>query len=309
MLRYSMLEECRKAMESLKTLRRRIRSIESTRKITRAMEMVSAAKLRKTEHAWYHAQPYYEQLRHMILRLVFGNMPEGALGVEHPFLKIPQDGICCLVIISSDRGLCGSFNTNLIHRAEDFFKRHKSKDIVLYCIGRRAYSYFHQKDYHIVGSVLNLAATVDSETVEKIAGDLENFFLHRNIDEIHLLYSRFVTRIHQYPMIEQILPMTPKTIIEPGTMEGAGDATESIIEPDRASLVDRLLSAYIRAKIRVRLLEAFASEHSARMITMTNATRNCIDLIEQLTLKTNKARQAAITRELLDIVSGGETFR
>lgn len=271
--------------------------------------MVSAAKLRKTEHTWYHTRPYYEQIRHMIMRLVFAGKEGEELEIEHPYLKTTKNGVTCLVIISSDRGLCGSFNTNIIHRAEDFLRRRRGENIVLYCIGRRAYSHFHRYNYRIIGSVLHLAANIDYETIDTITDALEKSFLEGAVTETHFLYSRFISRGHQYPLVEQILPITTKNITEPETMEAFGEAEESIIEPDLASLVGSLLPTYIRAKIRIRLLEAFTSEHSARMITMTNATRNCIELEQQLTLKMNKARQSAITKELLDIVGGAETFR
>ncbi|MCD6384822.1 ATP synthase F1 subunit gamma [Candidatus Sumerlaeota bacterium] len=298
-------------IESLKVLRRRIRSIRNTGQITRAMEMVSAAKLRRTEQAWESAKPFYTYLRRLMIHLLFKEKEhDGRTSLQHPFLESRNEGVVCLVVITSDRGLCGAFNTNVLHRAEDFIQHRLGKrEVVIYCIGRRGYNYLRRHRVNIIGTVLDTAARFEPEIAEKISAELQDFYLRGEISEIHLLYSRFVSRMHQYPYVERLIPLSRALIKDEEDTREPLSPIDYIIEPDMQTLVNELLPAFLRAKISISLLEAFTSEHSARMIAMTNATRNCAELLDELTLKMNKARQSSITRELLDIVGGSEAFR
>lgn len=297
--------------ESLKILRRRIRSIRNTAQITRAMEMVSAAKLRRAELAWESAKPYYTYLRRLVSHLIFNKEEVDEQPIfHHPFLQEQDSGTVCLVVITSDRGLCGAFNSNVLHRAEDFIQHRLGKiDVWVYCIGRRGFGYFRRRGVNIIGKVLDTGASYDPEIAKTIADELQHLYLSGKVSEIHLLYSRFVSRMHHYPYVEKLIPLSQKLLKDEQDKSESLPRIDYIIEPDIQTLVDELLPAFFRAKISISLLEAFTSEHSARMIAMTNATRNCADLLDELTLKMNKARQASITRELLDIVGGAEAFR
>ncbi len=298
-------------VEDLKKLRRRIRSLRNTQKITRAMEMVSAAKFRRTEESWNSAKLYYLYLRRIIVRLLANRDKFARVVIEHPFLQSnDEQSPDCLVLITSDRGLCGAFNTNLIQYAEEFLhKQSAQKKVVLYLIGRRGYNHFRRQNAEIIGTALDLAARFNLEIVEKIATDLETLFLQKKINTIYLLFSRYISRTTNRPIIETLLPINPEMLAEEEKLTEAEARLDYIIEPDIAGVIAELLPAYLRSKLAQTLLEAFTSEHSARMLAMTNATRNCGELLDELTLKMNKARQAAITRELLDIVSGAEALR
>ncbi|MCX7766530.1 MAG: ATP synthase F1 subunit gamma [Candidatus Sumerlaeia bacterium] len=298
-------------VEDLKKLRRRIRSLRNTQKITRALEMVSASKFRRAEESWNSAKPYYLFLRRIIARLLANREKFQRFVIEHPFFQSnDEQSPDCLVLITSDRGLCGAFNSNLIQYADEFLhKQSPEKKIVIYAIGRRGFNHFRRQGAEIIGTALELAARFELETVEKIATELETLFLQKKINTIYLLFSRFISRTTNRPVIETLLPINPEILVKEEDLSEAETRLDYIIEPNIMGLIVELLPAYVRSRVAQTLLEAFTAEHSARMLAMTNATRNCGELLDELTLKMNKARQSAITRELLDIISGAEALR
>ncbi len=295
-------------MESLKGLRRRIRSIQNTHQITGAMEMVSAAKLRRTEHAWHSAKPYADMMRDLLFRMLFVEKEAEEFEYLHPFTTRREGGKTCLVIIASDRGFCAAFNANIFSRANDFIERRKQhKDIVLYCIGRRAVRYFSRREYPLVGSVPGFSVMDEYNVAGRIADNITSLYREEDVNEVYILFTRFISRIHHYPHVEKILPLTRKTL-SPPKAESTIRPFYPILEPDMETILDRLLPAYLHSYIYIMLLESLTSEHTTRMIAMSNATRNSESLVDDLTLRLNKARQNSITRELLDIVGGSETF-
>jgi F-type H+-transporting ATPase subunit gamma len=294
-------------MQSLQTLRRRIRSIKSTGQITNAMEMVAASKLRRAEQTWNNSLTYFRELRRVMVQMLFsGSNPEEVAAYKSPYLQSNGSGKDCLVVVSSDRGLCGGYNTNIERRAEDFINRQDmDRNIVLYCIGQRCVNYFSRRSYSIIGRRVDISSPMPDFFIgEDIISEMESLYLSGKISSLHLLFGRYISRIHQYPHIDKILPLSDDLLEAAEFRGGSFVPAQYIIEPDFKTLMDKIIPTYVHTVFNVRLLESLTAEHSARMVSMTNATRNCEGMIQELTLQLNKARQASITRELLDIVGG-----
>ena len=290
------------AVETLKKLRRRIRSIRNTMQITRAMEMVSAAKLRRVQNSLLSAKPYFSKIKEFLINLAHSDK-----ALQHKCFQIRSEGPILLVLITADRGLCGSFNTNLIHTAKEFIKSKSPTPIQIFCIGRKGFDYFKKQDIEIVGSVTNLGGKLDLMRIQE-AGKLifENFFI-ANVREIYLIFTHYVSAMGNKPIIELFLPLDPN-IFKIDEREKK-QRVDYILEPTSEIVFESLIPKYLQSKIYITLAESFTSEYSARMITMRNATKNCEELVDTLTLKMNKARQSTITRELIDIVGGAESLR
>ena len=290
-------------MPSLKAIRRRIRTVDSTKQITRAMKTVSASKMRRSLERMEAAKPYAGKLREIVTRLV------AAVGgsVKHPFLETREDvGRILLLIVTADRGLCGAFNTTLIRAAEEFI-RGSSIPVDLICIGKKGRDYFRRhSDCEIVAEYPDLRGNLDLATINEITQLAVNRFLAGEADEVKLLFNSYINAITYRPKVDPFLPIDPSQL---HAGDGPAADREYIFEPDTASVFAEILPKQILSQVYLRLAEAFTAEHSARMIAMTNANDNCEDLLKTLTLDMNKARQAAITKELLEIVSGAEALK
>ncbi len=285
-------------MASLKTIRKRIASVKNTQQITKAMKMVAAAKLRRAQEAAQAARPYAEKLAEL-LQAVAARAGE----VEHPLLARREvERTIDLLVISSDRGLCGGYNANLIRAAETFIRGHADATIRVTAIGNKGFGYFRKRPVGVAEQHTHLPAGPDHALALQLAGRVARDFAAGTTDGVYLVYSRFRSAISQVPTVEQILPVTAAPTADAGT----GDY---IYEPDAATLLDRLLRQYITTVIDRAFLESIASEHGARMTAMENATVNASDMIDRLTLDMNRARQAAITTELMEIVSGAEALK
>jgi F-type H+-transporting ATPase subunit gamma len=284
-------------MPSLKALRKRISTVKSTQQITRAMKMVAAAKLRRAQEAAERARPYATKMQEMFGAVVAG-VEEGA----HPLLARRDEKRIDLVIVTSDRGLCGGYNTNLIRLAETFLREHADKQVSLTLVGRKSSDYFKRRELTILGTHLGVMGHPVVETARSLAQALTTRFAEGETDAVYLLYSRFRSAISQIPTVTPVLPVATPA-------EGAEPAVEYIFEPKRPELLALLLPRYIEALLMQALLESIASEHGARMTAMDNATRNASDMMERLTLQMNRARQATITTELMEIVSGAEALK
>lgn len=291
------------AVESLKTLRRRVRTVRNIKQITRAMEMVSAAKLRRAQTTLLAARPYARKLQELL-----ANVAAGSSLAANPLFRERAGRRRILVVFTADRGLAGSFNVNLARAAEEFMESDPAAQWRLLCVGRRGRDHFAHRGAEIVETVTGLGGQADSAQATRLAARLRELFLVGEVDTIHLLYARFVSTVVNHPLAVQFLPMTPDALQAEGA-PAAGAPVDYIVEPSPQAVFDQLLPRYLSSRIYITMAEQAASEHSARMVAMNNATKNCTDLGDQLTLKLNKARQGSITKELLDIVGGAEALQ
>ena len=286
-------------MSTLRDIRRRIRSVRSTQQITKAMEMVAAAKLRKAQARAERARRYAEKMD-----LILANLSRAVQGQTppHPCFAVRPVRRTTLVLITADRGLCGSFNANLIRRANLFLRDYTPANVELVIIGKRGYNWFRHHAFPIVAQHLDFGGNMDFTRARRIATDLEQRFAGEQTDAVFLLGARFKTTARCEITLTPFLPIAgePKPGIAP---------TDYIFEPAPEAIFSSLTPRYLATVIRTVLAESFASEHAARMLAMGVATKSAGEMIDTLTLQYNKARQAAITRELIDIVGGAEALR
>jgi F-type H+-transporting ATPase subunit gamma len=294
------------AVESLKTLRRRVRSIKNIKQITRAMEMVSDSKLRRAQATLLAGRPYAAKLREMLANLASG----GELR-EHPLFARREGPRKILVLFTSDRGLAGSFNNNIIKQAEERLKSEPQTQWQLFCVGRKGRDYFARRRWPILDSVVGQRGQPDVAVARRIATTLIERFLANQCDSVTLLYSAYVSSVFYRTTFLQYLPIDPKSFEAPAG--GAGPAARTrldyLFDPSAEAVFEALLPRLLASQTYITMAEVATSEHSARMIAMNNATKNCLEMGDALTLKMNKARQAAITKELLDIVGGANALK
>jgi len=289
-------------MANLKAIRKRIASVKSTQQITRAMRMVAAAKLRKAQDRIVAAKPYAEKMEEMA-----GNLAIRAGEIKHPLLET-RDEVkrVLLVSFSSDRGLCGAFNNNLIKAAEKFTKevRDSGQEATLICVGTKSFDYFKKRKYEIREKYLNIGSENDFDTAQVIARDVISAYTEKEFDRVAILFSEFYSPMRQTPVLKELFPIS--TGADQEEEPAGGLLAEYIFEPPAADLLEKLLPKFVEVQIYRGILDNLASEHGARMTAMENATSNADDMIKDLTLTFNKARQESITRELMDIVGGAE---
>lgn len=288
-------------MPSLKQIKRRITSIKSTQQITRAMKMVAAAKLRRAQDNIIKARPYSHKLREVI-RDLSGRIDRSL----HPLLAVREPEEIGVIVVSADRGFCGSFNTNIIKAAVREVENLQEIDptIQMVTIGRKASDYFKKRDYTVLQAHNNLFQDLHFSVAASIGEQIIDFYTGEKLDRIYVVYNEFKSAIQQNIIVEQLLPIIPDEA-ESETASGI----EDLYEPDALAVLSGVLPLYINNQMWRIFLESNAAEHGARMTAMENATKNAGELIDSLTLQYNKARQAAITKELLDIVSGAEGMK
>ena len=286
-------------MATLRDILKRIRSVKSTRQITKAMKMVAAARLRKAQLQAEQMRPYAEQMSSMLSSLSAAATEK----LTHPYFEKREVQKETLVLMTSDRGLCGAFNSNLIRRAENWLKEHDRDQVELVCVGRRGHLYFRRRQWDIAKAYNDFNAKLDFPLVRDLVGFLTNRFTAGETDRIHLLYTKFYSISRMKITMEQYL-----NIERPETEEGASVGAY-IFEPDPDAIFSELLPRYALVRCQAALADSFASEHATRMMAMTMATNNAGEMIDHLTLQYNKARQAAITKELLEVVSGAEALK
>jgi len=292
-------------MATLRDILRKIGAVRKTREITRAMNMVAAAKLRGAQTRMEGFEPYARKFSEVLGNLAMRIEPD-----VHPLL-IKRDAVARteLLHFTGDRGLCGSFNMNLITAAEKWTKELQGKGIScsLTTVGKKGRDYFRKRNFHLVNSHINLYGNVDISFVNQMTAGFINRYLSGEVDEVYLMFSRFVGMAKQLPTLVKLIPIEPPKA--EGGDETSGSATEYLCEPDPEGLLVELLPKHISVQIYNGFLQNETSEHAARMAAMDNASKNCNDIIESLTLVYNKARQAAITAELMDIVGGAEALK
>jgi F-type H+-transporting ATPase subunit gamma len=288
-------------MANLKVIRRRIHSVQNTQKITRAMKMVSAAKLRRAQEAATSFRGYAD-LTASILNEVARDSEDAA----HPLLESREAERALIVVISSDRGLCGAFNGNLCRAVEARLREADVKP-ALAIIGRKAADFFSHRDVEIKTRYREVYDSPGYETAGRIAAALSALFTAGEVDRIELAFNEFESVMRQAPTVKPLLPIALDRAAETHSAEAAGPVGYTF-EPDREHLLSLLLPKYVEVQMYRALLESIAAEHAARMTAMDAATNNAGEMIDHFTLQYNRARQDAITKELMDIVGGAEAL-
>jgi F-type H+-transporting ATPase subunit gamma len=288
-------------MATLKAIRKRISSVRNTQQITKAMKMVSAAKLRRAQEAAVAARPYAEKMTELLKNVA------ARVSIEaHPLLQTREEKKIELVLFTSDRGLCGGYNANLIRAAEAFIRRHlPDKEVELTLVGRKGADHFRRRRAPIADRYLNVLTSAPDELAGAIAQKLISRFINRETDAVYILYSHFRSALSQVPTLEKLLPVS----LSATDHTEAQQLTEYLYEPGIEQLLASLLPRITDVAVQRALLEATASEHGARMTAMDSATSNASKMIGSLTLQMNRARQASITRELMEIVGTAEALK
>jgi F-type H+-transporting ATPase subunit gamma len=285
-------------MANLKIIRKRITSVKSTQKITKAMKMVSAAKLRRAQDAAIAARPYAKKLTDLL-----HNATARVGATAHPLLQTrPEERMIHVLLVSADRGLAGGYNANIIRAAESLLQERGRDHVRMTIVGRRGFDYFKKRAVTVADKHVNLFGGPTAELAQAIADRLAREFADGVCDAVYLIYTRFRSALVQVVTLERLLPIVPE-------VAGDAGAIEYLYEPSAAELLDRLLHQYVTVLIHQAFLEATASEHGARMTAMDNATNNASDMIDRLTRDMNRARQATITKELMEIVGGAEALK
>jgi F-type H+-transporting ATPase subunit gamma len=299
-------------MANLQDIRRRIRSVKSMQQLTRAMKMVSAAKLKRSQDRMLAARPYTATMTR-----VFERLAARSVDYHNPLLDPRGDEQYVVALVTADRGLCGAFNTNLIKTAQQFIRQNQEKKIELVLIGRKGRDFFKRRAFPILREYINVTAkTFDHEEAAVIARAIIDAFTAEDskIDKVFLIYNEFKTVLSQRVTIKQLLPVGTRS--EPGEEgPGAGAGREEprvlidyVYEQPPSEIFRTLLPRYVETQVYQALLESVASEHGARMTAMDAAQNNAGDVISSLTLNMNRVRQASITREIIEVVSGAQAL-
>jgi len=290
-------------MATLKELRIRLKSLKNTRKITSAMKMVSASKLKKSKDASLKTKPYIEKLN-AVLNRVIGSVES----VQNPFLESRPNPKTRYILFSSDRGLCGGFNNNLL---KYFLKQQRLQEnnFEICTIGKRVYDGIQKSSFNVHKNYEGFASNPVIEAAKTVSEDFISDFLTGKIDSVVLCYNKFVSTISQKPVMVPLLPFKFDSQDTSDQTETSKDVIDYLFEPDAQALLKELLPKQISILLFQAMLDNSAGEHAARMTAMENATNNASDLISTLTIKMNRARQAAITTELTEIVSGAESLK
>jgi len=284
---------------TLRVVKKRIRSVVSTRRITKAMEMVAAAKLRKAQQRVEQAKPYARKMDEMLSHLASAATGE----IVHPYFEHRPIKRKTLVVITSDRGLCGSFNTNVIRKTDVWLAEQKDCDVEMVTIGKRGNDYYKRRKWPVVQFFGDWGGVPNYDRTREIMTLLTSRFVTGQTDQITLVFTRFISMVRYQVLAEAYLP-----IASPSLKEGER-VGEYIFEPTPEEIYSALMPGYATTKLVTAIVESFASEHGSRMIAMGGATKNAGEMIQSLTLDYNKARQAQITKEILEVVSGAEALK
>ena len=292
-------------MANLKQIRRRIVSVKGTQKITKAMKMVAASKLRKAQNAIVSARPYAYAIRSLIRRLVDES------GYQHP-LMVPHDEkkTIALLVLTSDKGLCGGFNSNILRHAYNVMRNKRDQhDIKLLCVGKKSVDYFKHRKIPIHKLFVDVFGELSYQKAEEIAQTLTQMYIAGEVDEIHVVYNEFKSAISQRIVDEQLIPIVSLSDSSDSEItDSVQFAPEHIYEPERKELLNDLVPRHITIQVLRCLLESVASEQGARMTAMESASNNAAEMIDKLNLVYNRTRQAVITNEIMEIVGGAEAL-
>ena len=294
-------------MPSLQSLRRKISAFKNTQKITKAMKMVAAAKLKRSQDRILAARPYAHKMRG-----VLSNLSQRVNRTSHPLLQKREGKKIEILVVTSDRGLCGGFNGNIVRKSAEFVRQCESRglSVNLSLIGRKGRDYFRRRSWPIRQEWTGIFDKLSFEHAIDIGGDLTENFVKGTFDELYVVYNEFKSAIQQRVIVEKLFPIDAAAEFGvPPLAEGAIAGGSYLYEPDEAELLNALVPKHFQIQAYRILLESAAAEHGARMAAMDGATRNAGQLIKKVTLYYNKTRQAAITKELMDIVGGAEALK
>lgn len=299
-------------MAGLKEIKRRLRSVHNTKKITYAMKLVSAAKLKRVQEAVTSFRMYRQELDRVLNQIVAGQV---GLVFQHPLMAEPkQANKICLLVVGGQRGLCGGYNSN-VNKKVDAFIREKSEQnpdfsLEAFLIGKKVADYFRRVKHQYGKSYEDLPENINLWPLEELSIDLQTGFLSGKYDEVWVVYTRFKSVISQTTVCERLLPLEVGAgVDEPGYITEAITTAETVFEPSKEALFNAILPRVVNARVRQACIDAKASETGSRMTAMDAATRNATQLVRKLELKHNKLRQNRITSELLDIVGGAEAIK
>ncbi|GAW93838.1 ATP synthase F1 subunit gamma [Calderihabitans maritimus] len=285
-------------MPGMRDIKRRIRSIKNTQQITKAMEMVAAAKLRKSQEKVIAARPYSQKLQEVLNRLMVD-----AERVQHPLMEVRETNKLGYIVITADRGLCGGYNANIIRLTERTLAG-VEEEIRIVAVGRKGRDYFRRRGREIVKEYIAIGDDPTFTQAKALAHEMMELFEEKVFDKLYLVYTEFVSTMRQVPKIVPLLPLSPS----PEKQEEKKEV-EYIYEPSPQGILENLLPRFVETQVYQALLEAKASEHGARMTAMRSASDNAAEMIDRLTLSFNRARQAAITKEISEIVGGAEALK
>jgi F-type H+-transporting ATPase subunit gamma len=284
-------------MANLRDIRTRIRSVKSTQQLTYAMKLVSATKLRRAQERIVSARPFARRMLQVLNSLATRANPE-----HHPLLERRGDQKVEMVVITADRGLCGGFNANIVKAAADEMRRRSGQEVTLTLVGKKGRDTLRRRRVAVRREMVDIFRDVTYAHAAELAQELIQGYVARELDAVYLVYNEFKSAIQQRVVVEKLLP------IEQLAWEGPGLPIDYIYEPNEKELFDRLLPKHVEVQVYRALLESSASEQGARMTAMDSATKNAAEMIESLTLNLNKVRQAGITKEILEVVSGAEAL-
>jgi len=292
-------------MATLRDIKKRIKAVENTKKITKAMKMVAAAKLRKVQNRMLDLRPYADKMSDVLTSLA-----KGADRESHPLLSFRPRKTVEVVVFTSDRGLCGAFNTNILKAAQKCITNYRNEgfEVSVSTVGKKAREYFRRRDVAMRNSWIGISGNVRFANAEEIANDIKKYYIEEVFDEVTVVYNSFKSMVAQTVTVARLLPLSAG---EEGNEESAAESgpADFIYEPSMEAIFDRLIPRNVDIQIYRALLESSASEEAARMSAMENATQSCTEMVGTLTLQFNKARQASITGELMDIVGGVEALK
>jgi F-type H+-transporting ATPase subunit gamma len=280
-------------MPTLLDIRRRVRSVKSTQQITRAMKMVAAARLRRAQDHIFNARPYANQMLTLLASLVARTEQRA-----HPLLAVRPEEKILLVLITADRGLCGAFNTNLIRATQDYLEQHSRQQVSLITVGRKGYDHYRRRSAKIIGEHIGVFSRLDFAHAQAVAKQIIDLYTSQSVDAVDFVYNEFKSIMTQRVKVERYLPVKP---LEPAKGEALIDY---LYEQPPDQIFKALLPRYVETEVYRALLESQAAELAAKMTAMDTATNNAAELIDSLTLYMNRVRQAAITKEIIEIVSG-----
>jgi len=285
-------------MPSLLDLRRRVRSIRNTQQITKAMKMVAAAKLRRAQDRILSGRPYAVKMLEVLNSLATRADP-GA----HPLLTVREPRRVEVVVVTADKGLCGAFNASILKQASSFLEIARAEELGLQVVGRKAREYFRRRRYTIRYEHVDIFRDLDYQHATEVAEPIMGRYMEGSLDAVYLIYNEFKNVLQQNVVVERLLPL------EKLRFERPEEEFDYIYEPSAKQILQELLPKHVEYQVWRALLESAAAEHAARMTAMDSATKNATELIDHLTLTMNRVRQAAITKEILEVVSGAETLR
>jgi F-type H+-transporting ATPase subunit gamma len=285
-------------MATLREIRRRIKSIKSTQQITRAMKMVAAAKLRKAQESILATRPYARQIDEMIRHLLVQ-----AEITDLPLLAVRPPQQVTVLVVTGDRGLCGSFNSNIIKKVLQQIEAHRDKEVSLICVGKKGFDFFRKRNYQIDNKYIQIFNQLEYLHARQITDYIVQQYIDQKTDLVEVVYNEFKNAVQQFAVVEKYLPLTAEKF------EGELKNVSYLYEPDQLSLLNALLPRHLNLQTWRILLESNAAEQGARMTAMENATDNAGELIDELTLHYNKTRQTAITKEISEIVGGAEALK